>query len=114
MRTIAFVAAAVFSTSFAVPASAQVYGFSACEALAVQRDSNIGIRVFHDFMRECMAGKIPMTVGGASQPPTVQHVLDAESYGYCQALAEQRDSAVGYNVHREFMKQCMAGQIPGR
>jgi hypothetical protein len=112
MRNITIVIAAVFSIGYAVPASAQVQSFASCEALAVQRDSNIGLRVFRDFMRECMAGKIPTSA--PAEPATVQHVLDAESFGYCQALAEQRGSTEGYHTFRDFMRECREGQIPAR
>jgi hypothetical protein len=112
MRTITFVTAAVFSIGYAVPASAQVYSYANCQSLAEQRDATIGWRVHREFMRECMAGKIPMSV--ASQTPTVRHVLDAESFGYCNGLAEQRGSTEGQRVYREFIRECMEGQIPAR
>jgi hypothetical protein len=94
------------------PALAQVQSYATCEALAEQRDSTTPRSTFREFMRECMAGRIPMTV--PSQTPTPSHVLAAESFGYCQALAEQRGSAMPESTHRAFIRQCMAGQIPGR
>jgi hypothetical protein len=59
-----------------------------------------------------MAGRIPTSV--PAQTPTPSHVLAAESFGYCQALAEQRASTIPESTHRAFIRQCMSGQIPGR
>jgi hypothetical protein len=108
MRAITFVIAAAFSTGYAVPASTQVYSYGTCQALAEQRDSTIGWRVHRDFMRQCMAGQIPMS--SSSEPPTASHVLDAENFGYCNGRAEER----GPPVYREFVKDCMEGRVPGR
>ena len=96
----------------ATPAFTQVQNYANCEALAEQRDSTIPSSTFREFMRECMAGKIPMAV--PSQTPTASHVLAAESYGYCQALAEERGSTMPESTHRAFIRQCMSGKIPGR
>jgi hypothetical protein len=94
------------------PAFAQVQNYANCEALAEQRDSTTPSSTFREFMRECMAGRIPTRV--PAQTPTPSHVLAAESFGYCQALAEQRGSTMPENTHRAFIRQCMSGQIPGR
>jgi hypothetical protein len=62
-------------------------------------------------MRDCLAGQIPVTVGGpASAPAPAAHI---ESYNRCEALSEQRGSGTdsGHRNHREFMTQCMAGRI---
>jgi hypothetical protein len=94
------------------PAFAQVQNYADCEVLAEQRESTIPTSTFRAFMRECMAGKIPMTV--PPQAPTASHVLAAESFGYCQALAQERGSTVPERTHRAFIRQCMSGEIPGR
>jgi hypothetical protein len=110
MRIIVAAITAGLAVGYSAPAFAQAYSYAACEALAEQRDSTTG-RQHRDFIRECMAGKIPMTVPPVTH--TTAHVLEAESFGYCQALAEQRASTTG-RQHREFIKECMAGRIPGR
>jgi hypothetical protein len=113
MRAISLIiAAAALTVGYTVPASAQVRSYASCEALAEQRDSALGHRAHREFIRECLAGKIPMSA--AAQTPTVTHVLDAESFGYCQGLAEERGATIGYRVSREFMRECMDGKIPPR
>jgi hypothetical protein len=62
-------------------------------------------------MTQCLSGQIPFTTGGptlaAAQPEHVQ------SYNRCADLSEQRGAGVesGYKNHREFMNQCMTGQV---
>ena len=87
--------------------------FDSCYSLSEQRGAGAesGRRNHSEFMRECLAGKIPFTVGGpASAPAPAAHV---ESYNKCEALSEQRGSGTdsGRRTHREFMTQCMAGEI---
>lgn len=87
--------------------------YDGCIELSEQRGAGVGSgrRNHSEFMRECLAGKIPVTVGGpASAPAPAAHL---ESYNRCEALSEQRGSGTdsGQRTHREFMTQCMAGQI---
>jgi hypothetical protein len=96
-------------TATVVPALAQTSSYGACEALAEQRGGDLGGTNHRLFIRDCMSGKIPMSTP-AVNPPT-KHVLDAESFGRCWTLAEQRGSTTGGSVYRQFMKQCMDGEI---
>src|SRR6267143_5794988 len=86
--------------------------FSACEALSEQRASGIGggNRTHNQFMRDCLAGRIPFRAGGTVASAPEAHV---QSFGRCEALSEQRGagSAWGDRNHRSFMRQCMAGKI---
>jgi hypothetical protein len=91
----------------------QSTSFDSCSSLAEQRGAGAesGRRNHTEFMRECLAGKIPVTVGGPASAPAPAAHLD--SYNKCEALAEQRGSGTdsGLRNHREFMTQCMAGTI---
>jgi len=88
--------------------------YSACEALSQQRASGPGLstRTHNQFMRDCLAGKIPFSAGRAfAAAPEAQ----VQSFERCEALAEQRGAgsqgATGNRAHRSFMNQCMAGKI---
>src|SRR5712692_2562540 len=78
--------------------------FAACDALAVQRGSKG--RGYREFMRECRAGRVPLT--GGNPPITTQG--PRQSREKCNALALERGS-VGRG-YREFMRECMAGRVP--
>jgi hypothetical protein len=86
--------------------------YSACEALSEQRASGQGggNRTHNQFMRDCLAGKIPFRAGGSPRPALEAH---AQSFERCEALGEQRGagSAWGDRNHRSFMRQCMEGKI---
>jgi hypothetical protein len=115
MRTYSGMIAIATLTAFcASPAFAQQSAnFSSCMTLSEQRGAgpDSGHRNHRDFMNQCLAGQIPFTTGGptlaAAQPEHVQ------SYNRCADLSEQRGAGVesGDRNHREFMTQCMAGQI---
>jgi len=88
--------------------------YSACEALSEQRASGIGggNRTHNQFMRDCLAGRIPFRAGGTVTSASETHV---QSYEKCEALSEQRGSGPeggsGNRNHNSFMRQCMAGRI---
>src|SRR5215470_5031227 len=85
--------------------------YSACEALSEQRASGPGPSTRHnEFMRECLAGKIPFA---APKTPAAASARQVQSFERCEALAEQRGagSAWGDRNHRSFMNQCMTGRI---
>jgi hypothetical protein len=109
------IAAAFVIGASATPVFAQQsMTFDSCFSLSEQRGAGAesGRRNHNEFMRECLAGQIPVTVGGpASAPAPAAHV---ESYNKCEALSEQRGAGTdsGHRNHREFMSQCMAGGIP--
>ena len=113
-------AAISIATALVIGASAtsvsaqQAPTFGSCFSLSEERGAGAesGRRNHSDFMRECLTGKIPFTVGGpAPAPAPATHV---DSYNKCEALSEQRGSGTdsGHRNHRDFMNQCMAGQIP--
>jgi hypothetical protein len=110
MRTIIVTIAGILTIGTAAPAFAQVHSYAACEALAEQRGGDVGATNHRLFMRDCLAGKIPMSTRPG--PATPQHILEARSLGYCQALAEKRGAETGGTNHRLFIKQCMEGRIP--
>jgi len=85
--------------------------YSACETLSEQRASGPGPSTRHnEFMRECLAGKIPFTTPPLPKPAQAAQV---QSFEKCEALSEQRGagSAWGDRNHRSFMSQCMTGKI---
>ena len=88
--------------------------FDNCFSLSDERGAGVetGRRNHNDFMRACLTGKIPFTVGGLASAPAPATQVD--SYNKCEALSEQRGSGTdsGHRNHRDFMNQCMAGQIP--
>ena len=109
------IAAALTLGAGATSASAQqAAAYDSCSALAEARGAGAegGRRNHLEFMRNCLAGQIPVTVGGpASAPAPAAHV---ESYNKCETLAEQRGAGgdnSGRRNHNEFMRECMAGQI---
>ncbi len=107
------IAAALTIGASATPVFAQPSTFDSCASLSEQRGAGIesGRKNHTEFMRECLAGRIPVTVGGpAVTPAPAAHI---ESYNKCEALSEQRGSGTdsGRRTHREFMTECMAGSI---
>jgi hypothetical protein len=108
------IAAALTICASATSASAQQsMTFDSCFSLSEQRGAGAdsGRKNHNDFMRDCLGGRIPVTVGGpASAPAPAAHL---ESYNKCEALSEQRGSGTdsGRKTHREFMTECMAGGI---
>jgi hypothetical protein len=84
--------------------------YSACESLSLQRGSGPGpsTRSHNEFMRECLAGKIPFRAGRTYAAAPEAHV---QSFERCEALSEQRGSGGSDRTHRSFMRQCMAGKI---
>jgi len=108
------IAAALTIGASATPVLAQQSAaFDSCSSLSEQRGAGVesGRRNHTEFMRDCLAGRIPTTVGGpalASAPAA--HI---DSYNKCEALSEQRGAGTdsGRRNHREFMTECMAGQI---
>src|SRR5215467_13584448 len=86
--------------------------YSACESLSLQRASGPGpsTRTHNDFMRDCLAGKIPF---GGQRALAAAPEQQVQSFEKCEALGEQRGagSAWGDRNHRSFMRQCMAGKI---
>ena len=88
--------------------------YSACESLSQQRGSGPGpsTRTHNEFMRECLAGKIPFSAGRAFAAAPEAEVQSLEK---CEALAEQRGAGSaggsGNRNHNSFMRQCMAGKI---
>ena len=106
-------AALVIGASATSVFAQQAATFDGCFALSEQRGTGAesGRRNHSDFMRDCLAGRIPVTVGGPAPAPAPAAHL--ESYNKCEALSEQRGSGTdsGHRTHREFMTQCMAGQI---
>jgi len=84
--------------------------FSVCEALAEQRASGPGPseRTHNQFMRDCLAGKVPLTTPPLPRPASEAQV---QSFEKCEALAEQRGAGGSDRNHRSFMRQCMAGRI---
>jgi len=112
--SISIAAALVIGASATSVFAQQTASFNSCFSLSEQRGAgpNSGWRNHKEFMRDCLAGRIPVTVGGpASAAAPAAHV---ESYNRCEALSEQRGAGTdsGYKTHRDFMTQCMAGQIP--
>ena len=84
--------------------------YRACEALSEQRGSGIGggNRNHNQFMRDCLAGRIPFREGGTVVAASEAHV---QSFERCEALSEQRGAGGSDRNHRSFMRQCMAGKI---
>jgi hypothetical protein len=84
--------------------------YNACESLSLQRASGPGpsTRTHNEFMRECLAGKIPFREGRTVVAASEGHV---QSFERCEALSEQRGSGGSDRTHRSFMRQCMAGKI---
>src|SRR5215467_5999000 len=86
--------------------------YSACESLSLQRASGPGpsTRTHNDFMRDCLAGRIPFSAGRALAAAPEAHV---QSFERCEALSEQRGAGPGggNRNHNSFMRQCMAGKI---
>jgi hypothetical protein len=110
---VSIAAALVIGASATSVFAQQSATFDSCFSLSEQRGAGAesGRRNHNEFMRECLAGKIPVTVGGpASAPAPAAHV---ESYNRCEALSEQRGSGTdsGRRTHRDFMTECMGGQI---
>ena len=107
------IAAALLIGAAVTPVLAQQSAFDSCSALSEQRGAGVesGRRNHTEFMRDCLAGKIPGTVGGPAAAPAPAAHLD--SYNKCEALSEQRGSGTdsGRRNHREFMAECMAGTI---
>lgn len=89
--------------------AAQTPNFARCKALAAQRDSDVGHNTHANFMSNCLAGKIPELPLAKSSTP--RQAARVESYGKCEALAEQRGSQVGHNTHARFIASCMAGKV---
>lgn len=111
--SISIAAALVIGASAASVFAQQSATFDSCFSLSEQRGAGAesGRRNHNVFMRDCLAGRIPVTVGGAALAPAPAAHL--ESYNRCEALSEQRGAGTdsGHRNHREFMTQCMAGQI---
>ena len=108
------IAAALAIGASATPLFAQQSAtFNSCFSLAEQRGAGAdsGRRNHNEFMRDCLAGKIPVTVGGPAPAPAPAAHL--ESYNRCEALSEQRGSGTdsGRRTHLDFMTECMAGNI---
>ena len=88
--------------------------YSACESLSLKRASGPGPseRTHNQFMRDCLAGKIPFSAGRAFAAAPEAHV---QSFEKCEALSEQRGAGAaggsGNRNHNSFMRQCMAGKI---
>ena len=88
--------------------------YNACESLSLKRGSGPGpsTRTHNEFMRECLAGKIPFSAGRAFAAAPEAHV---QSFERCEALSEQRGAGPGGGSgnrnHNSFMRQCMAGKI---
>jgi hypothetical protein len=115
MRMYAVVAAALTLCSGSSAFAQQSASYEACFALSEERGAGVGgpgQRNHNEFMTECLAGKVPLTVGGpAPTPASAEHV---QSYNKCFALSEQRGAGVGgpgQRNHSEFMRECMAGRI---
>src|SRR5262245_37508679 len=111
--SISIAAALVLGASAVSVFAPQSATFNRCVALSEQRGAGAdsGRRNHTEFMRDCLAGRIPFTVGGpALAAAPAAHV---ESYNKCEALSEQRGSGTdsGHRNHRDFMTQCMDGQI---
>jgi hypothetical protein len=110
-RMIAITTLTAFCAS---PAFAQQSAnFDSCLTLSAQRGAGVGsgYRNHREFMAQCLAGQIPLTTGGPSlAAASPEHV---QSYNRCADLSEQRGAGVdsGDRNHREFMTQCMTGQI---
>src|SRR5215510_139780 len=104
---------AIAAMTIATAANAQSRAsYSACESLSLQRGSGPGPsnRTHNEFMRDCLAGRIPFSAGRAFAAAPEAHV---QSFERCEALSEQRGagSAGGNRNHNSFMRQCMAGKI---
>ena len=86
--------------------------YNACEDLSLQRGSGPGpsTRSHNEFMRDCLAGKIPFTTPPLPKPASQVQV---QSFEKCEALSEQRGAGpqVGTRNHNSFMRQCMTGRI---
>jgi hypothetical protein len=86
--------------------------YSACESLSLQRGSGPGpsTRTHNQFMRDCLAGRIPFRAGRTVASASETHV---QSYERCEALSEQRGAGPdsGNRNHNAFIRQCMAGRI---
>jgi hypothetical protein len=112
--TISIAAALVIGASVTSVFAQQTTTFDSCFSLSEQRGAapDSGRRNHTDFMRQCLTGKIPFTVGGQASAPAPATQVD--SYNKCEALSEQRGSGTdsGNRNHRDFMSQCMGGQIP--
>jgi hypothetical protein len=110
MRRSAIVIAAAVMV-IATQANAQSRAsYRACEELSEQRGSGIGggNRNHNQFMRDCLAGRIPFREGRTVVAASEGHV---QSFERCEALSEQRGSGGSDRTHRSFMRQCMAGKI---
>ena len=110
---ISIAAALTIGASTTAAFAQQSASFDSCFTLSTERGAgaNSGRRNHNEFMRDCLAGRIPVTVGGSALAPApTAHV---ESYNRCEALSEERGSGVdsGDRTHRGFMNECMAGAI---
>src|SRR5262245_3355081 len=89
--------------------------YSACESLSLQRGSGPGpsTRTHNQFMRDCLAGRIPF--GAAGKAYAAAPEAHVQSFERCEALSEQRgagpEGGSGNRNHNSFMRQCMAGKI---
>src|SRR5438094_9793671 len=106
---------AIAAMTIATAANAQSRAtYSACESLSLQRGSGPGpsTRTHNQFMRDCLAGPIPISAGRAYAAAPEAHV---QSFERCEALSEQRGAGAeggsGNRNHNSFMRQRMAGQI---
>src|SRR5262249_40502356 len=79
--------------------------YRTCEALSEQRGSGIGggNRNHNQFMRDCLAGRIPFREGRTVVAASEAHV---QSFERCEALSEQRGAGGSDRNHRSFMRQC--------
>jgi hypothetical protein len=113
MRLSTMVIGAVLTVCSSAAFAQQSPNFDACLALSEQRGAGIesGNRNHTQFMRDCLAGKVPFTTGGPAVAPAPQEYT--ENYDRCAALSEQRGAGTtsGGRNHREFMTECMAGKI---
>jgi hypothetical protein len=85
--------------------------FSACEALSEQRGS-AGIpgstQAHIQFMRDCLAGRIPFA---ETRTPAPTPVAQTQRFEMCEAFAVQQGAGPESHTknHRSFVRECITG-----
>src|SRR5262249_46313552 len=114
MRHIAFVLTTAVAACVATPVfAAQLPTDAQCHVIARQRGAGEGSgnRNHERFIRDCVAGKVPMEV---PHVPQAVRELRAVSSDLCHEIAERRGSGetAGRRNHERFMRDCVAGKVP--
>jgi hypothetical protein len=84
-----------------------------CHEIAQRRGSGetAGRRAHDKFIRDCMAGKVPLSA--AARVRTETRDLRKRSEEECHVIALQRGSSetAGRRTHDKFIRDCMAGKV---